>query len=121
MNGNGLPVVEGFDFGYAMGIFQDEEILKIILNDFYMEMDEICAKLNELFMRISNEESLSLYRMEVHALKSTSASIGALLISEQAKILEKAAIDKDIESINLKHPLLIKDMFAHKERLAGII
>ena len=96
-------------------------ILKIILNDFYMEIDEMREKLNGLFFYISDEDHLSLYRMEVHALKSTSASIGALLLSKQAEFLEKAAIDKDIEMIGLKHPQLIEDMAMYKERLAVIV
>ena len=116
-----LPQIEGFDFDYALEIFQDEEILKVILVDFYYSLDELCEKLNGLFDAIGDGDNLSLYRLEVHALKSTSASVGALLISEQAKQLEMAATKQDMQVIRIKHPLLIEDIMKHKGHLAKII
>lgn len=115
-----LKEIEGFDFKYAMNIFQDEEILKIILNDFYESLDELCEKLNGLFHSIKEEDNIALYRMEVHALKSTSASVGALAISAQALELERAAIDKNISQIEKLHPDLITDIRTHKERLGEL-
>jgi len=117
----GLPQIEGFDFEYAMDIFQDEEILKVILVDFYEAMDELCEKLNGFYNAIHEEDNLSLYRLEVHALKSTSASVGALIISEQAKELEMAVIDGDMAKVYEEHPLLIESILRHKERLAQIV
>lgn len=116
-----LPRIEGFDFEYAMNIFQDEEILKIILIDFYDSMDEICVKLNGLFDAIREEDNLSLYRLEVHALKSTSASVGALEISAHARSLEEAAIAGDIGKIQTLHPILIEEITEHRERLLVIV
>ncbi len=116
-----LPQIEGFDFDYAMDIFQDEDILKVILVDFYEAIDELCEKLNGLYDAIRDGDNLALYRMEVHALKSTSASVGALQISEQAKLLEEAAIAGDIERIDCEHLLLMEDIAKHKQRLAVII
>lgn len=121
MNLKEIPQIEGFDFDYAMDIFQDEGILKVILIDFYEALDELCEKLNGLYNTIREDDNLTLYRLEVHALKSTSASVGALQISEQAKLLEEAAIAGDIERISCKHLLLMEDIAKHKERLAVII
>lgn len=118
MNLKELPQIEEFDFEYAMEIFQDEGILKIILVDFYESLDELCEKLNGLFDIIHEGDNLALYRMEVHALKSTSASVGAVRISEQAKELEAAAIEKDMDRIKQMHPRLIENIIKHKERLA---
>ena len=121
MNIRTLPKIEGFDFDYAMDIFQDEDILQIILIDFYNALDEICEKLNGLFETIHEGDNLSLYRLEVHALKSTSAAVGALRISEQARLLEEAAVAKDMECIGSRHPLLMDEIAGHKERLSVII
>lgn len=116
-----IPQIEGFDFDYAMDIFQDEEILKVILVDFYEALDELNEKLSGLFNTIREDDNLSLYRLEVHALKSTSASVGALQISKQAQLLEEAAIEGDVERIIHKHPLIMEDIAKHKERLSVII
>lgn len=118
MSADRLPQIEGFDFEYAMDIFQSEEILKVILVEFYNSLDELCEKLNGLFASIHDGDNLLLYRLEVHALKSTSASVGALQISEQAKRLEMAADEKDMEVIRTYHPMLIENIERHKERLA---
>ena len=113
--------LEGFDFEYAMEIFQDEEILNVILHDFHDSMDELCEKLDGLFSAINEGDNLSLYRMEVHALKSTSASVGALQISGRARELERVAIEREIEQIERMHPELIADIKAHKERLGKFL
>ncbi len=117
----GLPQIEGFDFAYAMDIFQDEEILKVILVEFYNSLDEMCEKLDGLFNAIGEGDNLSSYRLEVHAFKSTSAAVGALEISGQARLLEEAAIAGDVERILCKHPLFMEDVKKHKERLRAII
>lgn len=121
MSISGLPEIDGFDFEYAMNIFQDEEILKVILNDFYESLDELCEKLNRLYDAIYEEENLALYRMEVHALKSTSASVGALEISKQALELERVVIEKNMDRVKSMHPDLIAEIRVHKERLATIL
>lgn len=49
------------------------------------------------------------YRILVHALKSTSLSIGAVNLSEAAKALEAAAKEGDIAFINENHAAMMKD------------
>lgn len=121
MDVKNLPQIEGFDFVYAMDIFQDEEILKVILIEFYDSLDEMCEKLNALYGAIGEGDNLASYRLEVHALKSTSAAVGALGISKQAELLEAAAIAGDAERIINKHPVLMEDVKKIKERLSVII
>lgn len=43
------------------------------------------------------------YRILVHALKSTSLTIGAVALSEEAKALEMAAKDEDVDYILSHH------------------
>ncbi len=45
------------------------------------------------------DQDLNTYRIEMHALKSASASIGAFNVSKKASVLEEAAISKDISFI----------------------
>ena len=47
------------------------------------------------------------YAIKVHALKSTSLTIGAEKLSEQAKALEQAGKNADAEYIRQNHPVLI--------------
>lgn len=116
-----LPALDEFDFDYAMGIIQNEELLLKTLQDFMRSLGILSQKLNKYFADIDNEESRKMYRIEVHALKSTAATVGALLLSKLARIIEVAAIDNDVDRIKTMHPILIDEMLKHKERISKII
>ena len=57
------------------------------------------------------------YQIQVHALKSTSRSIGAVGVSEQAKQLEQAAKEKDISYIKEHHEEMMKEYEKLLEKL----
>ena len=58
------------------------------------------------------------YQILVHALKSTSLSIGAKTLSEQAKILESAAKENDLEKIHANHGDLMTAYGKVREQIA---
>ncbi|MGN0346032.1 MAG: response regulator [Lachnospiraceae bacterium] len=82
---------------------------------FYLEMLETYVEgykgveLDNLY----EQENWKDYRIGVHALKSTSLSIGAASLSEEAKALEFAARDLQIEEIREHH----KDVMEHYRKL----
>lgn len=79
--------------------------------EFYREMivtyieNRKTGTLDEAF----REEDWENYRITVHALKSTSLSIGAAALSEQAKALEMAAKENRIDDIRAGHPPMMAD------------
>lgn len=116
-----LPQLEEFDFGYARSILRSEELLRTTLKDFYHSLDGVCQKLSVLLERLEQDETIQNYRIEVHALKSTSATVGAMLLSKVARLLEVAAIEKNPERIRTLHPILMEEVKKHKERIATIL
>lgn len=78
--------------------------------EFYLEMLETYRNngrydaLKELYKKQDWEN----YQIQVHALKSTSRSIGAVEVSEQAKQLEQAAKERDISYIKEHHDEMMK-------------
>lgn len=116
-----LPELDEFDFGYAMNILQKEELLYKFLEDFHYSLEPLMQKLQALYDSIEEEGMLSAYRSEVHALKSTSATVGALLLSKTARLLEIAAIAGNTERIRVLHPVLMDEIVKHKERIATIM
>ncbi|MBQ7775237.1 MAG: response regulator [Lachnospiraceae bacterium] len=116
-----LPKLEEFDFEYAKSLVQKEELVYKFLMDFHASLEPLMEKLSMLYANIGQEEGLKVYRTEVHALKSTSATVGALLLSKLARLLEKAAIEKDAERIEALHPILLDEMKKHKERIETIL
>ncbi len=73
--------------------------------EFYREMlSSYLANNKSVDIRKSYEqEDWEQYRILVHALKSTSLSIGAVTVSERAKELEFAAKENRIEDIKMQH------------------
>ena len=63
------------------------------------------GQLNSLF----EQKDWQNYRILIHSVKSNSMSIGAVTISEQAKALEFATRDEDIEYIEKEHDGFVKD------------
>lgn len=53
---------------------------------------------------------MAAYRVKVHALKSTNASVGAIMVSQLAKLLEQKAIGQEVSAIELLHPVLVEQM-----------
>ena len=116
-----LPTLDEFDFNYALSLLKSEDILKTILIEFHDSIDSTISVLNELYDNIEDENALKEYRIKVHALKSTSATIGALILSKLARLLEVAAIDGNIARIRSLHSVFIEELKAHKERIAVIV
>ncbi len=112
-----LPHIDEFNFSYALSMVQEEEMLYKFLLDFQRYLEQVPQKLKKLYANISQEDGIDRYRSEVHALKSTAATVGALLLSQIARLLEIAAIEKDVEKIHILHPILITELVKHKERI----
>ena len=53
---------------------------------------------------------MAAYRVKVHALKSTNASVGAIMVSQLAKLLEQKAICQEVSAIEQLHPVLVEQM-----------
>ena len=116
-----LPVLEEYDLGYAMGILKSEELLRQSLENFRDILKYVPEKLNRFLEKLAAEDGLSMYRIEVHALKSTAATVGALLLSKLARIIEVAAMDGDVQKITLLHPVLLEEIEKHKSRLDDLL
>lgn len=118
---NTLPQLEEFDFEYAREFCPTEEILRNILEDFYYSITPLKKKLQGVFEEIENQHMQQAYRIEVHALKSTSAAVGALLLSKLARLLEVAAIKGNTDRIRALHPILMEELEEHKQRIATVL
>lgn len=78
---------------------------------FYQEMltSYLQNQKRDVIIKSYQEEDWENYRILVHALKSTSLSIGAVELSEQAKALEAAAKEMDISYIRENHEKVMTD------------
>lgn len=96
--------IEGIDMDAAMRYYSgDEDGFAELLELYYMDGQCKLEVLQELADR-----DLSGYRTEVHAIKSASANIGAIAVSEMARAQENAAAQGDRAFIGQKLPQLLE-------------
>ncbi len=93
--------------------------------DFYLEMLQMfCEQSGEKKSEIASyyeAASWADYAIKVHALKSTSLTIGAEQLSEQAKLLEQAGKKEDVDYIRQNHSPLLALYDQVCESIAGLL
>lgn len=117
-----LPTIEGIEWNYGLLHLKDAQLLKDTAIDFYRTIDTEADVLEKYFHDISQDENaLNMYRIKVHAMKSSAALIGAAHLSGVAKLLEYAARDGALEIINSVTPVFLADWRRYKEKLAPCV
>ena len=107
----GIDVELGLD--YCAG---DRDFFREMLRMFCAQSAAKCAELISLYESANWED----YAIKVHALKSTSLTIGAQTFSAQAKALELAGKRGDVDFIRANHPALIHAYDELCAQIAGI-
>lgn len=82
----------------------DKECFKFLLETFKDNESKNRADIQTSF----DEQNYPEYTILVHALKSTAKMIGAAKLSEQARLLEAAGKEADIDYINANHSLVME-------------
>jgi HPt (histidine-containing phosphotransfer) domain-containing protein len=123
-----LPEIQGLDWVYAKRFVQEERVLLGTLKTVYQSIKGDQKQLTELYENLHHSvqqgsagersSAMAAYRIKVHALKSTNASIGAVRISQLAAFLEEKALEDDPESIEKLHPFLLEELGKMGDRLA---
>lgn len=116
-----LPVVEGLDWRFAMVHIPDMELLKAALDDFYSVILHHADRLNGFYEKLpEDDEAWNEYRILVHGMKSSAATIGITTASGLARMLELASTDKNYEVVSRLHDTFIKEWSSYNDRLKGI-
>ena len=115
-----LPPLDEFDWEAALRILQDASMLTETLQDFMEFLPQTRDELNLYMDSIDAKESLDSYRICVHSLKSSAATVGAILLSKLARLLEEAAANGNMERLHRLHPVLMEEIDRHYERLCTI-
>ncbi len=113
-----LPMVDGIDWSYGFMHLPGEELLCSAVKDFYKTLGVEADSLEEFYRKCkSDSEMLAQYRIKVHSMKSSANLIGATVLGGMAKLLENAARDGDMATIDAVHSIFIQEWRAYKEKL----
>ncbi|MGN0407393.1 MAG: ATP-binding protein [Bacteroides sp.] len=110
-----LASIPELDVNTGLGYCMDRDFYEEVLRE-YMLADKK-DKIEQFF----NEKDWNNYKTLVHALKSTSLTIGAVSLSEEAKALEMAAMGKDEDYIMSNHKAVMQKYLNLTDKLKGIL
>ena len=88
-----------------------------LLGDYAASYEAKCAHLNDFL----ESESIEDYRIEIHALKSTSRTIGAEDVFSASKSLEDAAKSGDLAFIRAHHDECLRLFQEKAQRITALI
>lgn len=111
-----LESLEGLDVKTGLSYCMNDEDFYVEMLGEYLKSDKV-SKLELLFA----DEDWDNYRTLVHALKSTSLTIGAAHLSEAAKALEMAAKDGDADYIRSHHKAALDEYIELMGRIKEIL
>lgn len=103
-----LPYIDGVDWQGAMQNLQDEDLLREVVESFAMMAQSDIELLKTMYDNVidgESDEAYHAYRIKVHSMKTSAATIGAYQVADLAKTLEYAARDKDVTVIRSVMPV----------------
>ena len=131
-----LPEVEGLDWSYAWLHMPDRDMLRDGIETFYEVIGLQAERLEKAYEALvpkagnrtpavdkkndSGDSPLDLYRIQVHAMKSSAATIGIVPLAGVAKMLESAAKDKNMKIIHAVHEPFRKEWVSYRDKLKGV-
>ena len=108
--------LEGIDFEEAVKNSGSEESFKAVLKIFHASVDDKYEEL-EKYYSLGDWEN---YTVKIHALKSSARLVGAMKLGEQARLLETAGKEKNIDYIKINHESVMKEFLKFKELLSPV-
>lgn len=112
-----LPEIMGIDWRYGLSVWGHKELLLELSSDFYEDLPNVMEKLAGWEEKLEEDNNISSFTIRVHALKGSAATIGALPLSSMARLLEKAAREKDYEKVHVLWPYLRELMEEYRENM----
>ena len=111
-----LPMIDGIDWAYGLMHLPNRELLWETVKDFKKAILVEAKSLENFYYRDWKQ-----YRIKVHGMKSSANMIGAIVLGGMAKVLENAAANDDIETIDKLHPVFIREWLSYEEKLKVLV
>ena len=115
-----LPQVEGLDWHYAWRHLQDMSLLEYTIKQFYAQIDSAADTLTQAFVQVEEFNQFESYRIQVHAMKGLSATVGILPLSGIAQLLEHAAREQNKDIIMSVTPIFMENWRSYHQKLQGV-
>nr|MCR5338258.1 response regulator [Lachnospiraceae bacterium] len=111
-----LPMVDGLDWDFAYLHLPDRQMLLESLKEFLETLSYQADKLEKMI----KSDDLEAYRIQVHGMKSSAATVGIVPLAGMAKILENASRDGDAETVKKLHPTFMEKWREYEKKLGAL-
>ena len=111
-----LSGLKNIDVAAAIKNSGSEEAFKAVLKIFHESIPEKYEALSQYY----EAGDWKNYTIKIHALKSSAKLVGAMELSEKARLLEEAGKEKDIQYIKEHHEDAMADFLEYKDTLSGL-
>lgn len=110
--------LDKFYFGIFQGRENRREYFKVEKSNGLKEENRTGT---DFYLTEEEKQNLQQYRIKVHGMKSAANMIGAIVLGGMAKILENAAKDVDINTMEKLHSVFIKEWLSYQEKLEIVV
>ncbi|HBI53096.1 MAG TPA: hypothetical protein DDX72_10015 [Ruminococcaceae bacterium] len=104
-----IPEIAELDILSAKSSISDEEILALTIRRFYELMPVKLEKLKTAYNELCAGGDISAYRITVHSMKTSAATIGLTSLSEAARSLEMLAGSAALDEIHKQHAPFVNE------------
>ena len=115
-----LPQVDGLDWYFACLHLPDRDILEQTVQEFALLLPVQAKKLAGMYEGLPEEAAFESYRIQVHGMKSSAATVGIVPLAGMAKLLEYAARDGNEDVIRRLHPVFLAEWESYTDKLRGV-
>ncbi len=112
-----FPMVEGLEWKYAKTHLKEDAMLVETVCFFADSLMYDAEELEELYAGIQSAEGRKAYRIKVHSMKNSAATIGIVPLAGMAKVLEDAAREDKISIIEALTPVFLEYWRSYKDKL----
>lgn len=104
-----LPEIDGVDWISAKKYHADICMLLMLLSEYSKNIEKRALELEEYCGMFPEKNAVEGFKISIHSVKGTSAWIGAVHISEIARLLESYAKEDKLELIKAELPEFLKE------------
>lgn len=112
-----FPIIDGVDFSYGRLHFPEDKDLLESFRLFYQMLESEAKTLEGYYDNMEDVENKNSYRIQVHSMKNSAATIGIISLSGMAKVLEDAARNEQRDILYAMTPIFLEKWREYKEKL----
>ncbi len=116
-----LPMINGLDWSYAGNHFLNREDMLNTVKFFYHSIDGDLKELQDLYMKLEEEDGYKNYCTKIHSMKNSVATVGIIPLAGMAKVMEDAARSQRRDIIDSFMPVFEEKWLSYKEHLKAVI